>query len=235
MHIERPMNFQTQLDAISKLASEGVLNADVLIAELRQGLELLGFEDFAAITATNFNVIQRAVSTFAPADKFFAREVKSLFAADILKESFETKAPVIKPCGLSLNAPFDLVWLNKPATSYFLLFNIYRDRFTLGYFVAFGDSAERLKSQVWQLFTIAQLAMDLVKLVPVGGTEKKALTDNEISVLRWTYEDKTASEVAEIMEVKLRTVNYYINCSIKKLDAKNKNQAAKKAKEMGLF
>lgn len=48
------------------------------------------------------------------------------------------------------------------------------------------------------------------------------LTAREIEVLRWTAEGKTSGEVAQIMEISERTVNFHVTNSLEKLGANNK-------------
>ncbi len=55
------------------------------------------------------------------------------------------------------------------------------------------------------------------------------LTSREIEVLRWTADAKTASEVAEILNIAERTVNFHINNAMEKLGVCNKIAAAIKA------
>ncbi|MBI2732587.1 MAG: autoinducer binding domain-containing protein [Aquabacterium sp.] len=61
------------------------------------------------------------------------------------------------------------------------------------------------------------------------------LSDRELEVLKWTAEGKTSAEVAMIMNITERTVNFHIGNCITKLDASNKLHAAVKAAVSGLL
>lgn len=61
------------------------------------------------------------------------------------------------------------------------------------------------------------------------------LTQREIAVLRWSAEGKTSEEVAEIMNLSSRTVNFHLNNAVVKLGANNKTAAAVRAAVLGLL
>ena len=61
------------------------------------------------------------------------------------------------------------------------------------------------------------------------------LSDREIDVLRWTAEGKTSADVAEILNISERTVNFHINSVVAKLGACNKTSAAVRAAMLGLL
>lgn len=61
------------------------------------------------------------------------------------------------------------------------------------------------------------------------------LSTREIDVLRWTAEGKTASEIAEILDITERTVNFHVNNAVAKLRVSNKTAAAIHAALLGLF
>lgn len=58
---------------------------------------------------------------------------------------------------------------------------------------------------------------------------KDVLTRREKAILRWCSEGKTAEEIAWLMGVSERTVNFHIGNSIKKLSVANKTAATAKA------
>lgn len=64
---------------------------------------------------------------------------------------------------------------------------------------------------------------------------KPKLNDREIDILRWTADGKTASEIAEIIGISERTVNFHINQAVAKLEASNKVNAAVRAAMSGLL
>lgn len=58
---------------------------------------------------------------------------------------------------------------------------------------------------------------------------KDVLTLREKDILRWSSEGKTAEEIALLMGVSERTINFHIGNSIKKLSVANKTAATAKA------
>ncbi len=70
------------------------------------------------------------------------------------------------------------------------------------------------------------------KMLPEAGM---TLSSREIEVLRWTSEGKTSSEVADILRIAERTVNFHINNAMVKLNANNKTAAAIRAAVLGLL
>ena len=73
-------------------------------------------------------------------------------------------------------------------------------------------------------------------LVPKHVPESAVvLTAREREVLRWTAEGKTAGEVAQILNMSERTVNFHINNIVVKFGASNKTQAAVKAAALGML
>lgn len=61
------------------------------------------------------------------------------------------------------------------------------------------------------------------------------LTDREVEVLRWTADGKTSGEIAEIMRITERTVNFHIRNAMLKLNAANKTSATVRAAVLGLL
>lgn len=61
------------------------------------------------------------------------------------------------------------------------------------------------------------------------------LSNREVEVLRWTAEGKTSSEVADILRITERTVNFHINNAMAKLKANNKTAAVIRAAVLGLL
>ena len=61
------------------------------------------------------------------------------------------------------------------------------------------------------------------------------LSKREIDVLRWTAEGKTSSEVADILRIAERTVNFHLSNAVTKLNATNKTAAAVRAAVLGLL
>jgi LuxR family transcriptional regulator, quorum-sensing system regulator SolR len=61
------------------------------------------------------------------------------------------------------------------------------------------------------------------------------LSPREVDVLRWTAEGKTSADIAIIMNLSERTVNFHVNNAVAKLDASNKISATVKASVLGLL
>lgn len=61
----------------------------------------------------------------------------------------------------------------------------------------------------------------------------KGLTIREMEVLKWSAKGKTAAEVAMILDVKPRTVNFHIGTAIRKIGACNKISAVVQAAKDG--
>ncbi|QSB03338.1 autoinducer binding domain-containing protein [Methylomonas sp. EFPC1] len=72
----------------------------------------------------------------------------------------------------------------------------------------------------------------LPKLLPEADAK---LSNREIAVLRWTADGKTAGEIAGIMKITERTVNFHISNAATKLNASNKTAAAVKAAMLGFL
>ena len=70
------------------------------------------------------------------------------------------------------------------------------------------------------------------KLLPESEV---VLSNREIEVLRWTAEGKTSNEVAEIVRISERTVNFHLNNAVVKLNASNKTAAAIRASVLGML
>ncbi len=64
---------------------------------------------------------------------------------------------------------------------------------------------------------------------------KVELSSREVDVLRWTAEGKTAAEIAAIIDLSERTVNFHLNNAVTKLGACNKTSAAVRAAMLGLI
>lgn len=61
------------------------------------------------------------------------------------------------------------------------------------------------------------------------------LTDRELEVLRWIAEGKTSSEIAIILGISERTVNFHANRAMAKLEAPNRTAAVVRAVLLGLI
>lgn len=70
------------------------------------------------------------------------------------------------------------------------------------------------------------------KLLPEAGAK---LSDREIEILRWTGDGKTSGEIADILNVTDRTVNFHIGNAMHKLNASNKIVAVVRAAMLGML
>jgi len=61
------------------------------------------------------------------------------------------------------------------------------------------------------------------------------LSDREISVLRWLAEGKATEDIAEILNIAKRTVDFHINNAVKKLGTTNRTAATVQAALLGLL
>lgn len=89
------------------------------------------------------------------------------------------------------------------------------------YFHRLVDASHQAMHQV---ITQLQLA---VKGIPLSGREAE--------VLRWTADGKTSADIAQILHISERTVNFHVGQAIEKLGVNNKTSAAVKAAMLGLI
>ena len=61
------------------------------------------------------------------------------------------------------------------------------------------------------------------------------LTKRELTVLRWTGDGKTSGEIAEILRISERTVNFHVRNAVAKLGTTNKLAATVKAAMLGML
>lgn len=103
-----------------------------------------------------------------------------------------------------------------------------------------GDalSAAELKHNSLKMTWLTQVAHEgLSRLIAVQRPAEAQidLTPREVEVLRWSADGKTSSEVAEIMNISERTVNFHVNNTLLKLCASNKIAAVIKAAMLRLI
>lgn len=70
------------------------------------------------------------------------------------------------------------------------------------------------------------------ELLPFGQT---GLSDREREAMLWSADGKTASEIAPILGLTKRTVDFHINNAARKLNARNKTHAVANAMGLGLI
>ncbi|WP_432454054.1 MULTISPECIES: autoinducer binding domain-containing protein [unclassified Agarivorans] len=61
------------------------------------------------------------------------------------------------------------------------------------------------------------------------------LSQRELEMLKWTADGKTSEEIATILSITARTVNFHISQAMRKLEVVNKTAATVKAAVMGLI
>jgi LuxR family transcriptional regulator len=81
----------------------------------------------------------------------------------------------------------------------------------------------------------AHIAMSHILLNKASPVADIYLTEREITVLQWSADGKTSSEISEILGISDRTVSYHIRNAIGKLGANNKVAATVKAAILGLL
>ncbi|RAU40251.1 LuxR family transcriptional regulator [Pseudomonas sp. RIT412] len=72
-------------------------------------------------------------------------------------------------------------------------------------------------------------------MATAGPLIHSGLTLREIEVLKWSAEGKTAAEVALILDVKIRTVNFHVSSAIRKMGVTNKMSAVVQAALHGML
>lgn len=91
--------------------------------------------------------------------------------------------------------------------------------------------AQRLQ---WLTHLLHQRFLDRLgdALLPEAAVK---LAEREVEVLRWTAEGKTSADIAEILRISERTVNFHLNNASAKLGTCNKTAASVKAALLGLI
>lgn len=92
-----------------------------------------------------------------------------------------------------------------------------------------------IERRMRRLVDISHVSMKERCRVPELMRPEVELSDREIDVLRWTADGKTSSEIAEILDISERTVNFHVNRIVAKLGASNKINAAVRAAMLGLI
>lgn len=94
------------------------------------------------------------------------------------------------------------------------------------------------KAQYTNMFWLSQTVHSSIAKI-VNETEfaqfNLYLTNREKEVLRWTAEGKTSAEIAQILGVTERTVNFHLCNSMQKLNVNNKISAAIRAVMLGIL
>lgn len=85
------------------------------------------------------------------------------------------------------------------------------------------------------LTQVAHVSMTKLVMKSLLPESEVRFSDREISVMRWTAEGKTSGEIAEILGISERTVNFHTQNVIAKLNASNKTAAAIRMAVMGFL
>ena len=72
--------------------------------------------------------------------------------------------------------------------------------------------------------------MNQIKLKPIVQ-----LSEREKEVLRWSGDEKTADEIAQVLNLSHSTINFHLRKAMFKLNAPNKNSAIVKAIYLNLL
>jgi LuxR family quorum-sensing system transcriptional regulator SolR len=99
-------------------------------------------------------------------------------------------------------------------------------------------SDDELRVMAPQLAWVTQMAhigMSRLLLRRLMPEPDRALTAREIAVMRWTAEGKTAAEIAGIIGIATRTVNFHAASVVHKLGVANKTAAAVRAAMLGML
>jgi LuxR family quorum-sensing system transcriptional regulator SolR len=89
--------------------------------------------------------------------------------------------------------------------------------------------------QLQWLVSAAHMAMQASSHDTPAAVAPPKLSAREVEVLRWTAEGKTSAEIAGIVSLSERTVNYHLSSATAKLGASNKTSAAVRAALLGLI
>ena len=93
----------------------------------------------------------------------------------------------------------------------------------------------RNEGRMKRLVDASHVAMKALRQAAEPRRPENELSDREIDVLRWTADGKTSGEIAEILDISERTVNFHVNRIVAKLGASNKINAAVRAAMLGLI
>ena len=101
---------------------------------------------------------------------------------------------------------------------------------------AFSESEiQVLAMKLAWLSQVAHHGMSRQIIQKAATTTDTHLTERELEVLRWTAEGKTSGEIAIIIGITERTVNFHINSAMGKLNASNRTAAVVRAVLLGII
>ncbi len=85
------------------------------------------------------------------------------------------------------------------------------------------------------LQTIIEARLGGVARLRLGKPTSNALTDREIEALTWAARGKTRDEIAQILNIVVRTVEFHLDNAQRKLEVQSRIEAAVKATILGLI
>jgi LuxR family transcriptional regulator, quorum-sensing system regulator SolR len=97
------------------------------------------------------------------------------------------------------------------------------------------ELAAKKERMVWLAHVTHEGMARLLRKTYANAGLADPLTERELEVLRWTADGKTALDVAELLNITERTVNYHITRCLKKLQVNNKLSATVRAAMLGLL
>jgi len=222
----------------------GLRDADAVIRCLQPALALLGFDYCAyalraAIPITRFNTL--CWSTYPEPWREHYRENRYLAIDPVLQFGQRCVKPVLWSGIATADAPFwadarqhglNHGWSHtiRDHTGIFGTFSLVRR--------ATPITEDELAASEPEMIWLSQRAHASIgtlmaeKVLPDAATRLKEV---ERQTLHWTAEGKTAAEVAAILEMTERNVNFHIRNAVTKLNAANKTHAVVKAALLGLI
>lgn len=222
----------------------GLRDADAVIRCLQPALALLGFDYCAyalraAIPITRFNTL--CWSTYPEPWREHYRVNRYLAIDPVLQFGQRYVKPVLWSGIATADAPFwadarqhglNHGWSHtiRDHTGIFGTFSLVRR--------ATPITEDELAASEPEMIWLSQRAHASIgtlmaeKVLPDAATRLKEV---ERQTLHWTAEGKTAAEVAAILEMTERNVNFHIRNAVTKLNAANKTHAVVKAALLGLI
>ena len=118
-----------------------------------------------------------------------------------------------------------------------------RDAGGMGGMLTLARAGESVTTAEWQakachiLWLVQAVHLSMIRVVALKLQPEIAvqLSRREVEALRWTGEGKTSGEIADILNITERTVNFHISKAMAKLNAVNKTAAVLQAAMLGLL
>jgi LuxR family transcriptional regulator len=118
-----------------------------------------------------------------------------------------------------------------------------RDAGGMGGMLTLARAGESVTTAEWQakachiLWLVQAVHLSMIRVVALKLQPEIAvqLSRREVEALRWTGEGKTSGEIAGILNITERTVNFHISKAMAKLNAVNKTAAVLQAAMLGLL